>query len=823
MNFYWETDEYKCVSYEYSKELEMHIIEWDGLLLTPEQGMLLGNGDLSVSVYQNVDRIIWRFGKGDIWDRRLDHSKDPRPAHIEELAHGLEVERWSCGPYGGPVEALNGTANKERMREICQGVPPSYKQPFPMPKPVGELAFWLPADFRRLKLLQTLYIEEARLEIICTWGSGEKLIIDSMVLPDNNVLAVNWRLENSNPGNKAIAFENEYFAPCVCRYFDLYRHPDTTYEEFADKNSIENPMHRLPNEQETLPLPKVKKRNGTHYIEQVFHPEKTFPEGFSYRLTPFTDNGNITEKKLLREKTAQIRIASPRNATSGTVFIHLATSLSHGGSENNQEQAIKRYVVVDYASCAANNLTAAKAFWDKAAIDLNGHKLEKVWYETLHIQRSIYGCGKVPPGLMLPSTIGDYARWHGDYHSNYNFQSPFWGMAAANHPELLESYFQGAEFFHQIGRKIAHDYYNCRGAFIQLTAYPIEAEDDYLGCCPMGRMAYMTGWLWHLHWEYYTYTLDREFLKERCWPLLRDCALFYTDFMKKGNDGLYHAFPSNCGEDGFNGDPSYYRDRKEVLSHARFTLETALKAAAIIDNDEFTGEWQERLAYWPEISQHDVSKLKVKSHSANPPEFNYEHWIDAMPDSLMSLFSPGHEFWTWYSGHLPMAMLMALRNNLFIPQRDFENFCKLIDRWREPNGTITAMSSILYGRTGAWTETLGIIGAVQEMLLQSWRGFIEVFPAWPKNVDARFRTLRAEGAFLVSAEYRDSHVVTITVHSENGGICRIKNPWRGQPVTVTPAIISSDDEIIVLNTLPGMNCVLSTRDNYIANQTPKTE
>ena len=124
----------------------VHVTALNERVLLAEDGLLLGNGDLSVSVYQTVDRIVFRFGKGDVWDRRLDLSDDPKPAHISEIAHGIEVEHWKCGPYGGPVEALNGTKDEKRMKELCQGAPPSYvTRPYPCPKPVGELAMQLPA------------------------------------------------------------------------------------------------------------------------------------------------------------------------------------------------------------------------------------------------------------------------------------------------------------------------------------------------------------------------------------------------------------------------------------------------------------------------------------------------------------------------------------------------------------------------------------------------------------------------------------------------------------------------------------------------------
>ena len=106
--------------------------------------------------------------------------------------------------------------------------------------------------------------------------------------------------------------------------------------------------------------------------------------------------------------------------------------------------------------------------------------MENLWYETFHIRRSAYKAGVIAPGLAMPSTVPDDILWHGDYHTNYNYQEPFWGDYTANHLELGDAYFQGMKHLLQIGRKIARDYYNCRGAFIQLSGYPIHAEDDPL-------------------------------------------------------------------------------------------------------------------------------------------------------------------------------------------------------------------------------------------------------------------------------------------------------------------------------------------------------
>ena len=52
---------------------------------------------------------------------------------------------------------------------------------------------------------------------------------------------------------------------------------------------------------------------------------------------------------------------------------------------------------------------------------------------------------------------------------------------------------------------------------------------------------------------------------------------------------------------------------------------------------------------------------------------------------------------------------------------------------------------------GGGIETAGGAQAVNDMLLQSSEGFLRFFPVWPAGEDAAFDTLRAVGAFLVSA------------------------------------------------------------------------
>ena len=57
---------------------------------------------------------------------------------------------------------------------------------------------------------------------------------------------------------------------------------------------------------------------------------------------------------------------------------------------------------------------------------------------------------------------------------------------------------------------------------------------------------------------------------------------------------------------------------------------------------------------------------------------------------------------------------------------------------------------------------------------------LRFFPFWPKDQDARFGSLRAVGAFLVSAELKDGVVAGVKIVSEKGRDCTVQNPWPGR-------------------------------------------
>jgi len=436
-------------------------------------------------------------------------------------------------------------------------------------------------------------------------------------------------------------------------------------------------------------------------------------------------------------------------------------------------------------------IACSRAFWSKSAIRCSDTVIENIWYEALHAKRCSYRPDVPPPGMSILSSVADYSAWHGDYHMNFNLQSAFWGNYAANHIDLGDAYFKAIDFMIYMGRKIAREYYNCRGVFIQLSGYPILAPDDVMGVVPMGRMAYMTGWVANLYWSRYLHTMDVGWLGEVGYPVIRDCSLFYTDFLTLESDGFYHAFPSNVGEEGFTGRVEDYKDRAQVLRHVRYCLRIAAEASEILGVDEDPrARWREildKLASDDGKEQDELPGVPREFVNVFAPEFysmgSYEAGDMPQPpagDVSPSPWSNRKDYlWQWFFGKVPWTLMIHLRTGIFDADRDWPHVREIIKRWRRPNGLLEAYSRSMLGAVGGWTESLGIIAPIQEMMLQSWKGYIEVFPNWPSSLDCEFRTLRAEGAFLVSASRSGGTTERVEITSETGCSCRLVPPWPG--------------------------------------------
>ena len=81
------------------------------------------------------------------------------------------------------------------------------------------------------------------------------------------------------------------------------------------------------------------------------------------------------------------------------------------------------------------------------------------------------------------------------------------------------------------------------------------------------------------------------------------------------------------------------------------------------------------------------------------------------------------------------------------------------------------------------SEQTAIAGLINEFLLQSVNDIIRVFPAWPRDKDAAFTYLRAQGGFLVTAKQQSGKVSHLEITPTVSGTLRLVSPWPTIKVT----------------------------------------
>ncbi|NQT17072.1 MAG: hypothetical protein HQ582_30220, partial [Planctomycetes bacterium] len=310
-------------------------------------------------------------------------------------------------------------------------------------------------------------------------------------------------------------------------------------------------------------------------------------------------------------------------------------------------------------------------------------------------------------------------------------------------------------------------------------------------------------------WWHYKYEPSREFLEETAYPAVRDVALFYAEFVDQcEGDGVVVLAPSVSPEHwGWTKDFLRNRNCTFDIAMARYTFEAAVEGAETLGRDaDLVARWKGALVRLPPYPTTEADPPVVVDVEDAPP-ISYNIAVPAVPvfpGDVVTWFSPESEKELFertidglqWNGNNSAVMLSVARARLSMPGASEWVREELSSRLR-PNGTLTLnRNEPRYGlnRFGHYTEQFAASMAVSELLVQSVGDVIRVFPAWPEDLGAQFRSLRAQGGFLVSAERQDGKTARVEITSTVGGRLRLLSPWpaiqvsrnSGKPAAVTP-------------------------------------
>ena len=711
------------------------------------EGALLGNGDLGVVACTRPDAIVLHLGHNDIWDIRIEEGHKDKLGTFEEI--------W------GRIQAAPGDVHEEEWyREYEKTVTASYLN-YKYPRPYPASTMYLFFDRKEYEVMgHELDLSNGLLTVTLLHSRGKRCFAQIFVAQDSDTV--------------------------YCR----------TLDEAGEEIPVFHRIRLYPEDpDEGLPAYTV--------LEQGFFQLLPYNDYFG-QMRPGVDKGF----SVFFRHNGTAENAGLKTPVSG--LTEIAVQLRQGYCD-----AVRAVTGVDAASFEAAFAAAEDSwadYWNRSGVALSDEYLEQLWYTNTYFLRCVLNAHSRCPGLFGNWMYRDIGTaWHGDYHMNYNTQQVFWGLMSANRQELHLPYVRLAEELLPLSQGWARDFYKMNGACFPHSAYPVPMSVMPYPSPDWGWEIFETPWTVQSLWWHYTYTGDKELLRNRLWPVLREAAAFLADYMTREGanptgDDKYHLYPTIVPEmyglsEGFDKN----LDGAVDLTLTKFVFRAALEAVSDLGLEEDEKPLAETirkiLAAYPEYStaQSKWGEVYVSVESEDPDTVIYN-----CPANLVQIF-PGEDV----DAQTATPETLALARNSWLHHYneggndvvfyyligarlkclDLEKFKRHVRYCTLPNQTVTDRVTLAGGRywddincdfmshMGIWVENFSLHAVVNECLLWGHTDVKELFPNWDMEKEASFRSLRTKGAFLVDAACGHGTVESVTVLSEQGGIWKMKNPW----------------------------------------------
>ena len=337
----------------------------------------------------------------------------------------------------------------------------------------------------------------------------------------------------------------------------------------------------------------------------------------------------------------------------------------------------------------------------------------------------------------------DTAAWHADFHFN---EFAFQDQIVLGQTAQFEDFFQMVEENLPAACALAREAFGCAGAAWGVASFPMK-----LTRLPMTNLDWdysleCSGLLAQPFWLTWLYERDEEFLRERAYPVVREVARFYADYLTREDDGLFHLWPCVSSEHvALQPYLGYNRDSQAGLSMAKFTLQAALEGACHLDTDaDLVSSWRERLDH--------LAPYPLEMTAAGP------RFVDVAGARLMTeynIFQP--LFCVFYGNDLGLG---SPSEELAMAERTLAGLVRLsTTHWGHVYRAMLRLGRYPGGEI------------VAENLLQSHQGPIFLFPAVPEDYSGSFSDYHARGGFRVSAKLEQGHLTALRLASTVGGRC----------------------------------------------------
>ena len=407
--------------------------------------------------------------------------------------------------------------------------------------------------------------------------------------------------------------------------------------------------------------------------------------------------------------------------------------------------------------------------------------------------------GELPLNLQGKWNEDLAPAWEADYHLDINLQMCYWFVETLGLDHAANTLFNLIERYVPFSREMAKKLYGCRGLLmcIQTDVWGRVTPEAFGWAVWIGAAPWLGQHLFR-HWRY---TRDRDFLRDRCYPYLKETAAFYEDYLVRHGEQLW-IMPSQSPENRFAGTGDFPVsigiNSAMDIELANDTLNAAIECAQELGVDgDLVNVWRELLRRLVKLSIDSTGRLNewdCEREEVEPGHRHVSHLYGLYPSEQ---FVPGSVLWNAAEKSLDTRMscggghtgwsrswTACLMARLGRSEDAWEHLIHLIGDF----ATISLLD-LHPPRIFQIDGNMGGTACICEMLLQSRKDELRLLPAlpkaWPKG---SVRNFRAQDGLTVSFDWDNGQLTGCTLTADHP--VRIDVLVNGEriPAAVEPGI-----------------------------------
>ena len=483
-----------------------------------------------------------------------------------------------------------------------------------------------------------------------------------------------------------------------------------------------------------------------------------------------------------------------------TIMVGTAATVAQMVEEGKQE--LQNAAKIGFERLQKEHVAWWADYWKQSQISVKDALIERVYYRSWYLFASCSRKGFYPMPLQGVWTAddGNLPPWKGDYHHDTNTQLSYQSFLKANRLEEGRVFVDYLWDMKGVFERFAKDFFGVDGILLP-SCSTIDGK-------PIGGWAHyafsptMTIWAAQSFDEYYRYTGDETFLKERAYPYFVGIGQAIEGLLEEKDGKLY--LPLSSSPEIFDATRQAYLTPNSNFDLALmiYLYQTLASYAEKLGLDG--GRYASILEKFDKIAV-DERGVVMLDRTQRLPE-SHRHFSHVMcmyplhllnydseqnrriyENTLVHLEQLGSGWWVGFSFAM-CAQIYAMAENGNAAYEKLRMFAKgvVADNGFHLNGDFKGYGfSQFHYRPFTLESSFGYCDALQEMLLQEHQGYLHLFPAIPcdwAEQKLSFQRLRSYGGVLVSAWATGERLEKVELYLPREMQVKIKNTFGDSQV-----------------------------------------